>query len=82
MLLLAGGFVAVVGGALACTPTAVDEPEPYVWELPQGFPEPFVPEDNPMSAAKVELGRYLFYDVRLSANETLSWPVFCPSVKF
>jgi cytochrome c peroxidase len=27
-----------------------------------------VPPDNPMSAAKVELGRYLFYDQRLSFN--------------
>lgn len=59
--------------APACEPTADDpEPEPYVWDLPEGFPEPYVPEDNPMSAAKVELGRYLFYDVRLSANETFS----------
>ncbi|BDC49539.1 di-heme enzyme [Bryobacterales bacterium F-183] len=32
------------------------------------FPEPFVPSDNPMSAAKVELGRHLFYDKRLSGN--------------
>ncbi len=49
-----------------------DSAEPYVWQLPPGFPEPVVPEDNPMSAAKVELGRRLFYDVRLSANGTQS----------
>ncbi len=74
-----GSFGAVVlalasalASASACDRTATGEPEPYVWELPEGFPEPFVPEDNPMSAAKAELGRYLFYDVRLSANETLS----------
>jgi cytochrome c peroxidase len=29
-----------------------------------------VPDDNPMSSAKVELGRRLFYDVRLSRNGT------------
>jgi len=40
----------------------------YDWKLPKGFPKPFVPADNPMSAAKVELGRYLFYDTRLSVN--------------
>lgn len=40
----------------------------YNWNLPKGFPKPRVPADNPMSAAKVELGRYLFYDMRLSAN--------------
>lgn len=40
----------------------------YHWDLPPGFPTPRVPPDNPMSEAKVRLGRYLFYDTRLSAN--------------
>lgn len=31
-----------------------------------------VPEDNPMSAAKVELGRHLFYDSRLSRDGTIA----------
>ena len=51
---------------------AKPEPEPYVWNLPPGFPTPDVPEDNPMSTEKVELGRRLFYDPRLSGNETQS----------
>ncbi len=42
------------------------------WNLPPGFPEPRVPADNPMNPAKVELGRHLFYDERLSQNETQS----------
>lgn len=42
------------------------------WNVPEGFPLPRVPDDNPMSAAKVELGRRLFYDKRLSENETQS----------
>ena len=60
-------------GALGCKPSA-DRPaeEPWVWELPPGFPAPIVPADNPMSTAKVALGRMLFYDKRLSANESLS----------
>lgn len=45
-------------------------PEPYAWDLPAGFPVPRVPADNPMNAPKVELGRRLFYDARLSGNET------------
>lgn len=48
------------------------EPAAYEWSLPPGFPEPWVPEDDPMSHEKVALGRHLFYDVRLSANETQS----------
>lgn len=47
-------------------------PLAYVWSLPPGFPTPVVPEDNPMSHEKVELGRHLFYDTRLSGNETMS----------
>ncbi|MFO0739783.1 MAG: di-heme enzyme [Labilithrix sp.] len=44
----------------------------YTWELPAGFPKPNVPSDNPISRAKVELGRRLFYDKRLSGNQTAS----------
>jgi len=40
----------------------------FDWNLPKGFPRPAVPAGNPMSAAKVELGRYLFYDKRMSVN--------------
>jgi cytochrome c peroxidase len=41
---------------------------PYAWQLPRGFPEPAVPADNPMSAAKVALGAKLFADTRLSVT--------------
>ena len=42
--------------------------QPYQWDLPKGFAPPAVPPDNPMSEAKVRLGRYLFYDAWLSVN--------------
>ncbi len=44
----------------------------YVWSLPPGFPRPRVPADNPMSAEKAELGRHLFYDTRMSLDQTYS----------
>jgi cytochrome c peroxidase len=44
----------------------------YDWGLPSGFPVPMVPADNPITPAKVDLGRHLFYDTRLSANQTQS----------
>lgn len=44
----------------------------YAWDLPPGFPVPRVPKENPMTAAKVELGRFLFYDRRLSSDGTFS----------
>ena len=46
----------------------VEAIEPYSWDLPKGFPKPRLPADNPMTAPKVELGRYLFYDTRMSVN--------------
>ena len=44
----------------------------YQWNLPDNMPVPSVPADNPMSDVKVELGRRLFYDKRLSVNGTIS----------
>lgn len=44
----------------------------YTWDLPDKFPVPNVPEDNPMSNEKVELGRYLFYDTRMSSTGKFS----------
>lgn len=44
----------------------------YPWNLPLGFPTPLVPATNPMSEVKVELGRRLFYDTRMSGNQTFS----------
>lgn len=44
----------------------------YAWKLPEGFPVPKVPADNPMTEEKVKLGRRLFYDKRLSLNQTQS----------
>jgi cytochrome c peroxidase len=46
--------------------------ETWDFGLPEGVPTPQVPADNPMSEAKVELGRRLFYDPMLSANGTQS----------
>ncbi|TGK31534.1 di-heme enzyme [Leptospira gomenensis] len=44
----------------------------YVWNLPKGFPVPLVPATNPMTQEKVDLGRFLFYDTKLSGNRTQS----------
>lgn len=54
--------------ALAGLSSAIAAQGDYQWNLPKGFPKPYVPADNPMTPAKVELGRYLFYDTRMSVN--------------
>jgi cytochrome c peroxidase len=58
--LIDGGQDALDGGADA------------LLKLPPGFPRPLFPSDNPVTKEKVELGRHLFYDQRLSANGTQS----------
>lgn len=45
---------------------------PYDWQLDAGIPVPPVPDRNPMTPEKVELGRHLFYDMRLSINGSTS----------
>lgn len=39
---------------------------------PKGLPAVAVPADNPMSAAKVELGKQLYFDKRLSKDNSIS----------
>lgn len=46
--------------------------ETYFSDVPLGIDWIIVPQDNPMSAEKVELGKQLFFDPRLSGNGTVS----------
>ena len=75
-LLVALGVQACGGGGSSAATTTPDSTTPeaavWQWKLPPGFTAPAVPADNPMSTAKVELGRALFHDVRLSGNATQS----------
>ncbi len=62
-------------GACSETDPSGTEPEPEPYEGPpipweyQAFPAVVHPEDNPSSDAKIELGRLLFYDPILSADQ-------------
>lgn len=70
----AGARVALVSCVAACTvvalaATAVAAGAEVAWRrLPQGFPAPVVPADNPVSAERVMLGEQLFGDRRLSVT--------------
>lgn len=41
-------------------------------EIPLGLIEPEIPADNPLTASKVALGRDLYFDARLSADDSVS----------
>ena len=73
---LALGYLALVSLALTnptfpAAPTPATRPGNTV-PVPSGFPVPAIPADNAFTAEKAELGRYLFYDRRLSATGTFS----------
>lgn len=67
----------LIGAAAACGPA---EPEPFepvihpIPDVPMGLDgsKMVIPADNPMTPEKVALGWQLFYDPRLSADETRS----------
>lgn len=79
-----GSVLVVLFGVLgACNP---DDPEPdpgpgggggyqptqVAFQVPPGFPQPFIPADNPFTVEGIKLGRFLFYEERLSGNNTQS----------
>ena len=58
---------------VACTKEKVGYvPTPYTLDVPAHFPSMPIPSDNPMTAEGVELGRYLFYEKRLSGNNLMA----------
>lgn len=65
--LLGGAALSGCGGGSS----SAEEPAgtPFVFDLPTGFPQPRISEDNPITVEKVALGRHLFYDNRMSANQ-------------
>lgn len=50
----------------------VYEVTPYKLAIPSHFPDMPIPADNPMTVEGVELGRKLFYETKLSSDNTIS----------
>lgn len=75
-LLLIGLAVAALAG---CRPEEPEEPlpptsgpTPYTMDIPANLPPMTVPPDNPMTVEGVRLGRFLFYEERLSGDNGMS----------
>lgn len=60
------------GGGTSMKDTSLAASGGWTWSLPPNFPTPVVPVDNPMSEAKFQLGRFLFYDKKLSGDGTFA----------
>jgi cytochrome c peroxidase len=70
------GAAALVAAAVACGDSSLS-PRPgeatrELLGLPDHFAIPAIPEYNPLTAEKIALGRRLFYDTRLSGNQSQS----------
>jgi cytochrome c peroxidase len=68
-------LILIILSATACNDqdnlilTPVDKTTPYLINIPFGFPTNLnIPDDNPMTVEGIELGRYLFYDGRISGH--------------
>jgi cytochrome c peroxidase len=72
LILVAAACWAMVGVSGQTKPVEAVRAPAFGWQLPDWMAPPPVPADNPMSAAKVELGRYLFFDARLAGLNYIS----------
>ncbi|MBS0169540.1 MAG: c-type cytochrome [Nitrospira sp.] len=76
--LVAAVFLGVLGLAATKVMSEPSAPSPgalsMVQQAPFGLEDPagYIPADNPQTAKKIELGRWLFFDKRLSKNNSIA----------
>lgn len=61
-----------IGGCTSDEEVLTDNQWPALMEIPQGFPQVPEPSDNVFSLKRWELGKRLFYDTRLSSDQSIS----------
>lgn len=65
-------LLTIVIGIVGCDGWYQNKTTPEWVEIPPGFPDFDIPEDNPLTREKVALGKMLFFDVNLSKDRTIS----------
>lgn len=66
-------FFAVFALFLSCNKDKTPYiPTPYTLNIPSHFPQMEIPTDNPLTEEGIELGRFLFYEKRLSGDNSMS----------
>tara|TARA_B100001093_G_scaffold516855_1_gene596704 strand:+ start:1051 stop:2037 length:987 start_codon:yes stop_codon:yes gene_type:complete len=64
-------FLVIMFSLIACkTPTS--SIERFVLDIPNGFPTPYIPEENMLSNDRIALGKKLFYETSLSSDRSIS----------
>lgn len=70
---LASLFYLLVGSGFAASDSELRTPHSERIRIPLGLPSPLpIPDNNPLTSEKIALGRRLFFDRRLSPNDTMS----------
>lgn len=66
--------IAVIALLCGCkqSPDKTGNADSFDLQIPEGFPQPVIPESNKLTKSRVELGKRLFYDKRLSQGESIS----------
>jgi len=64
-------FMVSVVVLIGCTETQQPDTTSN-YPVPKGFPDLVVPTDNPLNDAKIELGKFLFYDKKLSSDNNIA----------
>ncbi len=70
--MVVGAGLVALGSTTGCGEPVAEEGGGPGLAVPDYFPQPQIPADNPWTPEKAQLGRGLFYDKRLSANATQS----------
>jgi cytochrome c peroxidase len=66
-------FILIILALISCRKEKVGfNPTPYNLIKPSHFPNMVIPADNPLTKEGVELGRFLFYEKKLSGDNTMS----------
>ena len=64
-------FLVIMFSLIACkTPTS--SIERFVLDIPNGFPTPYISEENMLSNDRIALGKKLFYETSLSSDRSIS----------
>ncbi|MCB0479036.1 MAG: c-type cytochrome, partial [Crocinitomicaceae bacterium] len=64
-------FIVIAGVFVACQKGEIKD-DTFVLDYPQGFPTMDIPSDNQLTKSRVNLGKKLFYETRLSEDSTVS----------
>ena len=65
-------LISIIIVLIACQEQSVMEDQAYKYRTPSFFPKPTIPQDNQATIARIELGRRLFFEKKLSRTELMS----------